>query len=233
MHIKSEDRFLKQIALGCALLSILFFFTGGLTKGAESAKKGGADRQELFLKMIDLVVENNPKLKLQQGVIEEIEKMPLPGADFINPEDFMEVKTASGKNRDFSLNMAQVEQIRGWLISRRNSIVGAKQTYVDMKNGLVSGLLSSVSQILSLKESEKNSKELKAFLDERLIALENQIKVGMARPETLFDLKERTMSVELSIRNISNQLEIAKFETATNMGGTKWRELLDLLNKLE
>ncbi|GAI49734.1 unnamed protein product, partial [marine sediment metagenome] len=52
------------------------------------------------------------------------------------------------------------------------------------------------------------------------------------QPSALFDLTERVMQSRLEIKNAAREREILKLETAISLGGEKWEDLLDLLNKV-
>ena len=77
-----------------------------------------------------------------------------------------------------------------------------------------------------------NLEELKSFLEKRRDSSEKQVKAGIKQPSTLFELTERLMQTSLEIKNAARERKSLKLETAINLGGKKWENLLGLLDKV-
>ena len=89
-----------------------------------------------------------------------------------------------------------------------------------------------MTQIAKLRNQGENLEELKSFLERRQDSLEKQVKAGIKQPAVLFDLTERLMQANLETKNAAREGEILRLETAISLGGTKWEDLLALLNKV-
>lgn len=190
-------------------------------------------KQDPLQRIIELVVENNPILQSQRDLIEEIEKMPKPGAGFIDLEALeAESETEAAGIRTPLLSMTQLEQMRDKKLERRQTLENARQTYQSLKKNLLTELFSSIITLSKLENQEKSLNQLEHFLRNRAESMTQQVKAGLQQPATLFDLTERVMAISLQIQNTTEELEIMKLQIAITMGGDKWEELLILLNKL-
>ncbi|GAI70345.1 unnamed protein product, partial [marine sediment metagenome] len=126
----------------------------------------------------------------------------------------------------------QVEQFVQRKLDREKTLAEAQQTYENLKQSLISNLMAKMTEIAKLKNQRENLEELKSFLERRRDSLEKQVKAGIKQPGVLFDLTERLMKTNLEAKNASREREILKLEIAISLGGKKWKDLLNLLNKV-
>jgi hypothetical protein len=221
-------RIKKSLIFGLTLILLLPSIALG------QAKPQPAD---VLQKIIQLAVENNPILESQRTFINTIQQMPEPGAGFINLEELQSQSHRVGEEGVETplLSLSQAVQMETFIqskLDREETLAEAKQTYEDLKQSLISSLMAKVTEIAKLKNKRENLEELKSFLETRKDSLEKQVKAGIKEPTTLFDLMERVMQNRLEIKNAARELEILKLETTISLGGEKWEDLLDLLNKL-
>lgn len=191
----------------------------------------------LFQEIIQLVEENNPILESQRSLIDTIQRAPDPGAGFINLEELQSRTHQVGEEGVevplLSLSeVIQVEQFVQTKLDREKTLAEAQQTYENLKQSLISNLMAKMTQIAKLRNQGENLEELKSFLERRQDSLEKQVKAGIKQPAVLFDLTERLMQANLETKNAAREGEILRLETAISLGGTKWEDLLALLNKV-
>lgn len=191
----------------------------------------------LFQEIIQLVEENNPILESQRSLIDTIQRAPDPGAGFINLEELQSSTRRVGEEGVevplLSLSeVIQVEQFVQTKLDREKTLAEAQQTYENLKQSLISNLMAKMTQIAKLRNQGENLEELKSFLERRQDSLEKQVKAGIKQPAVLFDLTERLMQANLETKNAAREGEILRLETAISLGGTKWEDLLALLNKV-
>ena len=191
----------------------------------------------LFQEIIQLVEENNPILESQRSLIDTIQRAPDPGAGFINLEELQSRTHQVGEEGVevplLSLSeVIQVEQFVQTKLDREKTLAEAQQTYENLKQSLISNLMAKMTQIAKLRNQGENLEELKSFLERRQDSLEKQVKAGIKPPAVLFDLTERLMQANLETKNAAREGEILRLETAISLGGTKWEDLLALLNKV-
>jgi hypothetical protein len=199
--------------------------------------KSQPQHADLLQQIIQLVVENNPTLESQRSLINTIQQMPEPGAGFINLEELKSQSRRVGEEGMETplLSLSQAVQMETFIqgkLDREETLAKAKQAYEDLKQSLISSLMAKITEIAKLKNKRENLEELKSFLETRRDSLEKQVKAGIKEPTALFDLMERVMQSRLEIKNVTRELEILKLETTISLGGEKWEDLLDLLNKL-
>ena len=192
---------------------------------------------DVLQQIIQLAVENNPILESQRVFINTIQQMPEPGAGFINLEELQSSSRRVGEEGMETplLSLSQAVQMETFIqskLDREKTLAEAKQTYENLKQSLISSLMAKITEMAKLKNKRENLEELKSFLETRQDSLEKQVKAGIKEPTTLFDLMERVMQSRLEIKNAARELEILKLETTISLGGEKWEDLLDLLNKL-
>ena len=192
---------------------------------------------DVLQQIIQLAVENNPILESQRSFINTIQQMPEPGAGFINLEELKSQTRRVGEEGMETplLSLSQAVQMETFIqrkLDREKTLAEAKQTYENLKQSLVSNLMAKITEMAKLKNKRENLEELKSFLETRQDSLEKQVKAGIKEPTTLFDLMERVMQSRLEIKDVAGELEILKLETTISLGGEKWEDLLDLLNKL-
>ena len=191
----------------------------------------------LFQEIIQLVEENNPILESQRSLIDTIQRAPDPGAGFINLEELQSSARRIGEEGAetplLSLSeVIQVEQFVQTKLDREKTLAEAEQIYENLKQALISNLMEKTTEIAKLKNKQENLDELKSLFEGRRDSLEKQVKAGIKPPDVLFDLTERLMQTKLEIRNAAREQEILKVEVAITLGGDKWEDLLNLLNRV-
>jgi len=192
---------------------------------------------DVLQQIIQMVVENNPILGSQRSYINTLQQMPEPGAGFIDLEKLQSQSYRMGEEGTevplLSLSQAiQVETIREKKIEREKTIAQANQTYENLKQTVLFNLMTKITEMTKLKNKKKNLEGLKSFLETRQNSLEKQVKAGVQEPTTLYDLMERVMQTTLDLENTTEELRILKLETAVALGGEKWEDLLNLLDKV-
>lgn len=222
----------KKILIGAGVFAWLLSSTAAFSQAGEKVQPG-----DVLQQIIQLAVENNPILESQRSFINTIQQMPEPGAGFINLEELQSSSRRVGEEGMETplLSLSQAVQMETFIqskLDREKTLAEAKQTYENLKQSLVSNLMAKITEMAKLKNKRENLEELKSFLETRQDSLEKQVKAGIKEPTVLFDLMERVMQSRLEIKNAARELEILKLETTISLGGEKWEDLLDLLNKL-
>jgi len=192
---------------------------------------------EILQQIIQLAVENNPILESQRNLVNTIEQMPEPGAGFINLDELKSKSRQVGEEGLGTplLSLSEVIQIETFVqrkLDREKTLAEAQQTYENLKQTLISNLMTKITEMEKFRNKRVNLEELKSFLERRRDSLEKQVKAGIKEPTTLFELTERLMQTSLEIKNAAREREILKLETAISLGGTKWEGFLDLLDKV-
>jgi len=222
----------KKILICVGVFAWLLSSTAAFSQASEKVQPG-----DVLQQIIQLAVENNPILESQRSFINTIQQMPEPGAGFINLEELQSSSRRVGEEGMETplLSLSQAVQMETFIqskLDREKTLAEAKQTYESLKQSLVSSLMAKITEMAKLKNKRENLEELKSFLETRQDSLEKQVKAGIKEPTVLFDLMERVMQSRLEIKNAARELEILKLETTISLGGEKWEDLLDLLNKL-
>ena len=192
---------------------------------------------EVLQQIIHLAVENNPILESQRNLVNTIEQMPEPGAGFINLDALKSKSRQVGEEGLGTplLSLSEVIQIETFVqrkLDREKTLAEAQQTYENLKQTLISSLMTKITEMEKLRNKRVNLEELKSFLEKRRDSSEKQVKAGIKQPSTLFELTERLMQTSLEIKNAARERESLKLETAINLGGKKWENLLGLLDKV-
>ena len=190
-------------------------------------------QKDPLYRIIELVVENNPILQSQRDLIEEIEQMPEPGAGFVDKSWEAESETEAAASRTPLLSITELEEIRDRRLERRETLEKARQTYESLKKTLLSELLASLTNLSKLENKKKSLTQLQSFLRNRAESLSKQVKAGLEKPATLFDLTERIMNISMETKDSAEELRTLKLRIAITMGGDKWQELLALLDQRE
>lgn len=223
---------IRKIVMCIAALACLVFPATAFGQAGEQVQPA-----DMLQQIIQLVEENNPILESQRSLINTIQQTPEPGAGFINLEELQSSTRRVGEEGVeaplLSLSeVIQVEQFVQRKLDREKTLAEAQQTYENLKQSLISNLMAKMTEIAKLKNQRENLEELKSFLERRRDSLEKQVKAGIKQPGVLFDLTERLMKTNLEAKNASREREILKLETAISLGGKKWEDLLNLLNKV-
>ena len=216
---------------------VLTWLLSPATAFTQTQEKEQAKQENVIQQIVQLVVENNPILESQRGFVDTIEEMPEPGAGFINLEELQSRSRPVGEEGTETplLSLSAVIQVETFIqtkLDREKTLAQAKQTYESLKQSLISNLMANITEMAKLKNKRGNLEELESFLERRRDSLEKQVKAGIKEPSNLFEVKERVMQTSLEIKNAAGELEILKLETAISLGGMKWEELLDLLDKV-
>ena len=222
----------KKILMWVGVLGWLLSSTAAFSQAEEKVQS-----MEVFQQIIQMVMENNPILESQRNLVNTIEQMPEPGAGFINLEELQSKSRQVGEEGLGTplLSLSEVIQVETFVqtkLDREKTLAEAKQTYENLKQTLISNLMTKITQMEKLRNKTANLDELTSFFETRRDSLEKQVKAGIKQPSTLFDLTEQLMETSLEMKNATREREIMKLETAIGLGGTKWEELLDLLNKI-
>lgn len=222
----------KKILIGVGVFAWLFLPAAVLSQAEEKVQPA-----DVLQQVVQLAVENNPILESQRSLINTIQQMPEPGAGFINLEELQSRSRRVGEEGMGTplLSLSEVIQVETFVqrkLDREKTLAEAQQTYENLKQALISSLMTKITEMAKLKNKKENLEELKSFLETRRDSLEKQVKAGIKEPTALFDLTERVMGSRLEINNAARELEILKLETAMSLAGDKWKDLLDLLNKV-
>ena len=197
-------------------------------------------------KMIELVVEANPTLQTQRNFIKEIGEVPGPvkgpdidlgfkvGADYISDDEGERSVAPIGKI-ELTIPLyssAKKRKIALDNLTLREKLTKAWQDYYSFKNSLISGLLERVDEIIILKNELKGQEKLLFLFQYNLEALRKQVEAGVTMPSNLWNMSERIITSEINIANLLSNLNTLKRETAVNLAGDRWQELLDMLDEI-
>ena len=221
----------EKVLVSSLALILLISFTAW---AQDQPQQSQPPQKDPLQRIIELVVENNPTLQSQESLIKEIRQMPEPGAGFIDLKSLeagSEIEAAG--IRTPLLSMSQLEEIRHKMLQRRETLEKARQYYESLKKSLVTELFTGLTDLSRLKNKKKSLSQLESFLRNRAESLSQQVKAGLEKPTTLFDLTERVMSTSMEIGNATEELKTLKLRIAITMGGDKWQELSNLLDKLK
>jgi len=217
----------QKLLLSCLVLALLISPAAWAQDEPQVLQKGILER------VIELVVENNPILQSQRDFIQEIEEMPEPGAGFIDLETLgVGSETEAAGIKTPLMSMTQLEEIRGKMLRRKETLEKARQAYESLRKTLLTELFTHHIDLSKLRNRRKSLNQLESFLRNRAESLSQQVKAGLEKPTTLFDLTERIMSTSMEVENTTEELRILKLQMAITMGGEKWEELLNLLDEL-
>jgi len=209
------------------VLVLLIPFTAWAQEQTQTTEKSTIE------KIIELIVENNPTLQSQKDLIKEIEEMPAPGSGFIDIEALESVtQTETGGIQTPLLSMTQLEDIRDAMLTRKDMLEKARQTYESLKKSLLTELFTNLAELYKLENKKKSMTQLESFLESRASSLTQQVKAGLQQPAALYDLTERMMNTSMEIENTIEEIKTLKLQTAITIGGNKWKELLAMLEEL-
>lgn len=240
--VKSGSRALLALVVFIIILLIGCGYAQSATKGDPLKELPETDYLQ---EMIELVVEANPTLQLQRNLIKEIGEVPesakgldinlglKAGTDFtiydgegsVTPSAKIELTIplySSAKKRKVALDNLTVQK----------DLVKAWQDYYSFKNSAISDLLERVDEIVSLKNELEAQERLFSLLQYNLEALKKQVEAGVTMPSSLWAMSERIITTETKIANFFSNLDTLKRETAVNLAGTRWQELLEILNEI-
>jgi len=234
-------------------LSVLVIFMATLLISCEYAKSATESDfppelpgKDPLQKMIELVVEANPILQTQRNFIKEIGEVPGPvkgpdidlgfkaGADYISDDEGERSVAPIGKI-ELTIPLyssAKKRKIALDNLTLREKLTKAWQDYYSFKNSLISDLLERVDEIIILENELEGQEKLLSLLQYNLEALRKQVEAGVAMPSSLWNMSERIIISETNIVNLLSNLNTLKRETAVNLAGDRWQELLDMLDEI-
>ena len=220
--------------------------TGFAQSPAKEDTSQQVPEKDYLQEMIDLVVEANPSLQSQRNLIKEIHEVPGPvssldltvslktGAAIEDP-DGEERRVAPTGSIELSIPLyssAKKRKIALDKLSTQKDLAKATQDYYHLKNTVVSDLLTRVEKLGSLQNELDGQKSLLSLLQFNLEALRKQVEAGIASPSDLWAISERVMSTETKIATVLSKIDIVERETAVNLAGTRWPELLEMLDRI-
>lgn len=231
----------KVLTIFLVLAGATLFFTGcGNTQ--EFAANG-----DIVQQIIDLVVENNPTLQSQRRLLNQIQALPDPGKGLdiqlsvrgglttYADEDDRAVWFGPTGGVGLEIPLFSPSRRRERIMDRltyAKELEKAKQDYFDLKNSIVSELLSKLKRVFGLQTEKRKLEELTSFLNSNVESLKQQVKTGVIKAADLWELTERIMDTEADIYNRSTELNVLKREIAINFGGEKTRQLRQMLEQL-
>jgi outer membrane protein TolC len=220
---------------------ILLFAAGPMGWGQINAAQN-----ETILAMIRVVLENNATLASQEALVRESQKLPELRSTFVLTGISFSAATSvwdPGTNtfRFFpaltigtSLSLSDPARLLN-SYNLKKEREGAKQEYQKIRNSLIADLMSAVVEIMKLYSRRDSLAKLKVYLEDYSELIEKQVRAGVGAPELdkLWNLKERIITLEADLKDVEDQLGTKRLETATSLGGEAWRELLDLMARLD
>jgi hypothetical protein len=202
-------------------------------------------RDQLIQQMLRIVLENNPALASQQELLRETESLRAPrarvalsGVTFSFASSIWDPDTNSygfypAATVGASISIADpARALNSFNLAK--SRAEARQKQLELKDALITDLLSTVREILKLAAHRVSLEKLKAYLQDYSNLIDKQVRAGAASPELakLWDLKERLLGVEAEIEDVENQLGTLRLEAALRLAGDSWEELLELFSRL-
>ncbi len=242
---------IMKIRKGALSVLVIFMATFLISCGyAESATKSDFPAElpgkDPLQKMIELVVEANPTLQTQRGLIKEVGEVPGPargpdidigfkaGADYTSDDEGEGSVAPTGKI-ELTIPLyssAKRREIALDNLTLRENLTKAWQDYYSFKNSLISNLLEKVDTIINLENELEGQEKLLSLLQYNLEALRKQVEAGVTMPSSLWNMSERIITSETQIVNILSNLITLKRETAVNLAGDRWQELLKMLDEI-
>ena len=228
------------------LMATLLINCGYAKSATESDFPPELPGKDPLQKMIELVVEANPILQTQRNFIKEIGEVPGPakGPDIdLGVKAGAEYTSDDGGERNIEpigkieltiplYSSAKKRKIALDNLTLREKLTTAWQDYYSFKNSLISGLLERVDEIIILKNELEGQEKLLSLLQYNLEALRKQVEAGVAMPSSLWTMSERIITSETNIANLLGNLNTLKRETAVNLAGDRWQELLKMLDEI-
>lgn len=228
------------------LITALLVSRGYAQSTAKKDPPGEMPEKDYLQEMIELVVEANPTLQSQRSFIGKIGAVPEPAKapDLnLNLRTGAKVEKVDAWNRATMptgsmeliiplYNSAKQRKVALDKLSTERELARAWYDYYRFKNSTISDLLNKVDKIVSLKNELDGQKKLLSFRQHNLEALKKEVEAGIGRASDLWRIREQIIAIETKIQNFSSKLDILKRETAVNLAGTRWRELMKMLDKI-
>jgi hypothetical protein len=200
----------REGIISILILSLLFLTSVVLAQESNS--------EELFARIIDFVVERDPALQAQEGVMEAAQRLS---------------KGNTGENDLIDIPVYVESSLRERELDSALKFQEAQQSYSELKRKLVTEVFNNITEIFTLKNRVKDQEELHKLLEERKPGMERQVQAGIIDPGALRELSEKIIFVQTVIADAGDRIRILRMETAFNYGGEDWSELLGLLEELE
>lgn len=228
------------------LMATLLISCGYAKSATESDFPPELPGKDPLQKMIELVVEANPILQTQRNFIKEIGEVPGPvkGPDIdLGVKAGAEYVSIGGRERSVApigkieltipfYSSAKKREIALDNLTLREKLTKAWQDYYSFKNSLISDLLGRADEIIILENELEGQKKLLSLLQYNLEALRKQVEAGVTMPSSLWNMSERIITSETNIVNLLSNLNTLKRETAVNLAGDRWQELLKMLDEI-
>ncbi len=203
-------------------------------------------RDEIIQQMLRIVFDSNPGLSSQAELVRESEKLPAPRARVALTGVSLSIGTSvwdpdTGTFRVYpavtlGTGLSFADPARALNVyNLAKARAEARQEQLKLRNSLADDLFSTVREILKLTGRRESLQKLKAYLQDYSDLIEKQVRAGVTVPELdkLWDLKERLLNTEAEIGDVENQLATMRLEASLRLAGDSWRELLELLTRLE
>jgi len=200
---------------------------------------------DLLQQMIELAVEYHPLLQSQREILNQLQRLQPPsgflelklkltgGAGLHLDEDTHDVYFAptAGLNLEIPIidlsRRREIEEEKVGLIKVREE---TQQKYIQLKNSVISELLSQVTKLVQLSNEKEKVVKLKESLDKNLLVLRKQVEAGLTRDADIWTLSERIVDTGVRIDNLSIEISTLKRKTAITLGGEEWQTLLKMLD---
>ena len=89
-----------------------------------------------------------------------------------------------------------------------------------------------MDETIILENELEGQEKLLSLLQYNLEALRKQVEAGVTMPSSLWNMSERIITSEINIANLLSNLNTLKRETAVNLAGDRWQELLNMLDEI-
>ncbi len=234
---------MNQVFLRLGTLACLLLLAAGATPSWAQLEGG---REQIIQQMLGIVLEKNPVLAAQAELVRESDKLPelrvrmaLTGINLSLASSFWDPDKDSYRfypaaTLGTSLSIADpARALNSYNLKKERA--EARQGYLATKNTLIADLLATVRELLKISGRKKSLDKLKAYLQDYSDLIEKQVRAGAAAPELdrLWELRERLLGIEAESEDLENQLGTTRLEAALRLAGDSWRELLELLERLE
>ncbi len=208
--------------------------------------QAGEGRDDIIQQMLRVVFDSNPGLRSQTELVRESENLPAPRARVALTGISLSVGTSvwdpdTGTFRVYpavtlgtGLSIADpARALNAYNLAKARA--EARQEQLQLKNSLIEDLLSTVRETLKLTGKRASLQKLKAYLQDYSDLIEKQVRAGVATPELdkLWELKERLLGIDADIGDVEIQLDTIRLEASLRLAGDSWRELQELLGRLE
>ncbi len=225
-------------------LPLVLLLVALVSSGFSSARAAEQSFDQLFEQALQIVLRNHPTLVSQRSLVasgEDVDLsrsgMPLSlsltgdvGTRIIDEE----VRFVPMVGMSVSLPIIDPDRAVDQAAKRRalqREIEGDIQQLQTLQEEVLGIFTDQVFEILSLQHGVAGKQELLSLLQRRRRDQEELVRGG-ANPEPLWALDERLADLQVELRNLQRQQEIALSRTAYNFGGDQHQQLKERLQKL-